>query len=127
MYQIVKFGIDPWEQLPIMESDGCNKSSSPLQGGADVAQSATAKREYKPVTKPTSESDFLSVEAAAELLGLSRNTVYEMVRTYQLPSKRVGPKRRVIRISRDSLLSYMEEIDKPWIGSKKKGGVPHAS
>jgi excisionase family DNA binding protein len=86
-----------------------------------LTQSATAKREYKPVTKPTCESDFLSVEAAAELLGLSRNTVYEMVRTYQLPSKRVGPKRRVIRISRDSLLNYMAAVDKPWIG--KKGGA----
>lgn len=87
-----------------------------------MTQSASAKQEYKPATKPTSDSDYLSVDAAADLLGLSRNTVYEMVRLYELPSKRVGPKKRVIRISRESLLSYMEAADKPYIG--KKGGIP---
>jgi hypothetical protein len=86
-----------------------------------LTKGATTKRKYKPSSKPTVDSEWLSVKAFAEATGLSDNSVYEMVRLYLIPAKRVGPKERVIRISRDSLLSYMAAVDKPWIG-KKKGG-----
>lgn len=52
----------------------------------------------------------LTVEEAAQALHLGRNTVYELIRTGQIPSLRVG---RAIRIPQAAL--------QEWIQSNTKG------
>ena len=49
----------------------------------------------------------ISVAAAASMLGVSRNTGYEMVRLGQLPTIRCGRRRLVVPIA--SFLSMLEE------------------
>lgn len=46
----------------------------------------------------------LSVKQVAEVLGISKNTAYELVRSGQLHSVRTG---RQIRISRDALKVFL--------------------
>ncbi len=49
----------------------------------------------------------LSVEEAADLLGVSRTTVYDLLRTRTLGSVRIG---RCRRISLDALRAYVERL-----------------
>ncbi len=49
----------------------------------------------------------LSVEEAADLLGVSRTTVYDLLRTRTLGSVRIG---RCRRISLDALQEYVERL-----------------
>ena len=57
----------------------------------------------------------LDVSEAARLLGLSRASTYEAVRTGQIPSIRIG--RRII-IPRVALFKMLEETGKDKIGYK---------
>jgi len=52
----------------------------------------------------------LSVTEAAELLGISRGLAYELARTGQLPSLRLG--RRVV-VPRAALLTWLERAARP--------------
>lgn len=47
----------------------------------------------------------LTVREAAELLGLSRNSAYQAVRTRQLPSIRIGERILIPRKALEALLS----------------------
>jgi excisionase family DNA binding protein len=49
----------------------------------------------------------LSVEEAAELLGVSRSTMYDLMRTRAIASVRIG---RCRRISLDALRRYVERL-----------------
>jgi len=49
----------------------------------------------------------LSVEEAADLLGVSRSTMYELLRTRTVPSVRIG---RCRRISLDELRDYVDRL-----------------
>ncbi len=55
----------------------------------------------------TATNLLLSVEEAAELLGVSRTTVYDLLRTRTLGSVRIG---RCRRISLDALQEYVEKL-----------------
>lgn len=50
----------------------------------------------------------ISVPAAARMLGVSRNTGYEMVRLGQLPTIRCGRRRLVV--PKAALLKMLEEV-----------------
>lgn len=52
-----------------------------------------------------SEPELLTVKETAALMRLDRNTVYELVRTNQIPHVRLG---RSIRIPRQALLQHLE-------------------
>jgi len=49
----------------------------------------------------------ISVEEAAELLGVGRSTVYDLMRTRALPSVRIG---RCRRVPVDGLRTYIAEL-----------------
>jgi excisionase family DNA binding protein len=49
----------------------------------------------------------VSVEEAAELLGVGRSTVYDLMRTHVLPSMRIG---RCRRIPMDALRDYIHQL-----------------
>lgn len=49
----------------------------------------------------------LNVEQVMEVLGLSKNTVYEMIRSRQLGSIRVGHK---YIIPKDSLVAFLKSV-----------------
>lgn len=51
----------------------------------------------------------ISVTAAAKLLGVSRNTGYEMVRMGQLPTIRCGRRRLVV--PKAALLKMLQEVN----------------
>lgn len=50
--------------------------------------------------------DFLSVRDAMEVLGVSKSTIYELIREQKVPAFRLGPK--LWRIRKDSLLEYLK-------------------
>lgn len=49
-----------------------------------------------------------SVEDAADLIGISRRTIYELIRTRELGSVKIGT-RRLIRQA--DLVSYLESLE----------------
>ena len=49
----------------------------------------------------------LTVPEVIDVLGIGRNTVYEIIRTGELPSRRIG-KRGQIRVLKYDLIRYME-------------------
>ena len=49
----------------------------------------------------------LTVPEVIDVLGIGRNTVYEIIRTGELPSRRIG-KRGQIRVLKYYLIRYME-------------------
>ncbi len=49
----------------------------------------------------------ISVEETAELLGVGRSTIYDLMRTRALPSVRIGRSRR---IPLDGLREYIEHL-----------------
>lgn len=51
------------------------------------------------------DPDVMSARDAAALLGLSINTVYELVGRQEIPHRRIG---RTIRFSRPALLRWLE-------------------
>lgn len=56
---------------------------------------------------PAALSDFLTVDEAAVLLRVSRNTLYEVIRSGEAPwARTIG---RVVRISRIGLLKWFEQ------------------
>lgn len=55
----------------------------------------------------TTIPEFLTVDQAAEQLGLSRNAVYAEVRSGRLPARRLGPKGGKIRLTADDLACYL--------------------
>ena len=59
----------------------------------------------------------ISVPAAAKMLGVSRNTGYEMVRLGQLPTIRCGRRRLVV--PKAALIKMLEEGGK-YYGQEKK-------
>ena len=61
----------------------------------------------------------MSVTEAAEVLGISRGLAYELVRTRQLPSVRLG--RRLV-VPRAALLSWLAESSGYQIVAADKGG-----
>lgn len=69
-------------------------------------------------TQQQEERLTLTVNEVAHLLGLSRGTTYEAVRTGQIPSIRIG--QRVI-IPRVALIKMLEEAVKGKIGSDYSG------
>jgi excisionase family DNA binding protein len=55
----------------------------------------------------------ISVEDAAELLGVGRSTVYDLMRSGSVPSVRIG---RCRRIPLDGLRSYLADLEsQTWI------------
>ena len=64
--------------------------------------------ELKKSLDPT-EPMCISVTAAAKLLGISRNTGYEMVKMGQLPTIRCG--RRRLMVPKVALMKMLEEVD----------------
>ncbi|MCI9467829.1 MAG: helix-turn-helix domain-containing protein [Oscillospiraceae bacterium] len=48
----------------------------------------------------------LSVKQVAEVLGIGRNTAYDLVRSGQIQSVRTG---RQIRISKDAMISFFKQ------------------
>ena len=59
----------------------------------------------------------ISVPAAARMLGVSRNTGYEMVRLGQLPTIRCGRRRLVV--PKAALMKMLQEANEPY---EKSGG-----
>ena len=53
----------------------------------------------------------ISVPAAARMLGVSRNTGYEMARLGQLPTIRCGRRRLVV--PKAALMKMLEEVNEP--------------
>lgn len=49
----------------------------------------------------------LTVPEVIDVLGIGRNTVYEIIRTGGLPSRRIG-KRSPIRVLKRDLIRYLE-------------------
>ena len=49
----------------------------------------------------------LTVPVVIDVLGIGRNTVYEIIRTGEMPSRRIG-KRGHIRVLKYDLIRYME-------------------
>lgn len=61
------------------------------------------------IKRPTSYSDLpltLRVEELMPVLGIGRNTAYELVRSGQIRSIRVG---RQVRIPKDALLEFLSK------------------
>ena len=54
----------------------------------------------------------ISVPAAARILGVSRNTGYEMARLGQLPTIRCGQRRLVV--PKAALMQMLQEVNKPY-------------
>jgi excisionase family DNA binding protein len=59
----------------------------------------------------------ISVTAAAKMLGVSRNTGYEMARLGQLPTIRCGQRRLVV--PRVALMKMLQEVNQ---GNEKRNG-----
>lgn len=51
--------------------------------------------------------DLLTVDAAAERLGLSRSTVYRMIESRAIEVVRLGPGRGRVRITRRAILDHL--------------------
>ena len=58
------------------------------------------------------ESLCISVPAAASMLGVSRNTGYEMARLGQLPTIRCGQRRLVV--PKAALMKMLQEVNEPY-------------
>ena len=54
----------------------------------------------------------ISVAAAARMLGVSRNTGYEMARLGQLPTIRCGQRRLVV--PKAALMKILQEVNEPY-------------
>jgi len=54
----------------------------------------------------------ISVPAAARMLGVSRNTGYEMARLGQLPTIRCGQRRLVV--PKAALMKMLQEVNEPY-------------
>ena len=54
----------------------------------------------------------ISIPEAAKLLGISRNTGYEMARLGQLPTIRCGQRRLVV--PKAALMKMLEEVNEPY-------------
>jgi excisionase family DNA binding protein len=66
---------------------------------------------------PSSAPAFLTVEEAAELLRVNRKTLYEAIRLGQVPGvARLG---RILRIHRDTLLTWSPGNGSPALGDTK--------
>jgi len=70
-----------------------------------VRELVMAKKDYL----ESDEALCISVTAAAKLLGVSRNTGYEMVRMGQLPTIRCGQRRLVV--PKAALLKMLQEVN----------------
>lgn len=59
--------------------------------------------------KPSFDSlpDWLSPEEARTFLGIGRTTLYELIRSRQLPSRKFG---RLIRVPKNALAPRVEEL-----------------
>lgn len=62
---------------------------------------------YKHVTNPESLSMVLTPLDIAAVLGISRNTVYELVHSKDFPAFRVG---KQYRVSREKFLAWLDEV-----------------
>jgi len=58
--------------------------------------------------KQESNVQFYSVEEVAEMLGVSKRLIYEWVNNDILPSKRLGPSGRLIRIRHQDLMQFVD-------------------
>lgn len=65
----------------------------------------------------SSEKEFLSLEDVAEMLGVTYQLIYKLVRTGQLPASRLG---KIYRVSREDLFGYLERTKHE---SEASGGV----
>jgi excisionase family DNA binding protein len=63
------------------------------------------------------ETLFISVTAAAKMLGVSRNTGYEMARLGQLPTIKCGRRRLVV--PKAALMKMLQEANGPYEKSGK--------
>lgn len=52
--------------------------------------------------------DVLDVKDVAEILKLSKSTVYKMLRKEEIPSYRVGLGNKMLRVSKEDLIDYIE-------------------
>lgn len=52
--------------------------------------------------------DVLDVNDVAEILKLSKSTVYKMLRKEEIPSYRVGLGNKMLRVSKEDLIDYIE-------------------
>jgi excisionase family DNA binding protein len=59
------------------------------------------------MTTPSATKLLLSVEEATDLLGISRSTMYDLMRTRAIASVRIG---RCRRISLDALRTYVDQL-----------------
>ena len=62
---------------------------------------------YKRVTNPESLSMVLTPLDIAAVLGISRNTVYELVHSKDFPAFRVG---KQYRVNREKFLAWLDEV-----------------
>lgn len=74
-----------------------------------MAQTITAHERRNPAA--TNPRLTLTVEEAAELLGIGRNAAYEAVRLGTLPSARIGRRILIPRVSLDCWLERVGEAD----------------
>lgn len=52
--------------------------------------------------------DVLDVNDVAEILKLSKSTVYKMLRKEEIPSYRVGLGNKMLRVSKEDLIDYIQ-------------------
>lgn len=83
-----------------------------LGAGADNSRHSNSPSEqYKMVTHPRAT---LTVTEAAEILGISRSSAYELVNTGDIPALRLGRRIVVPRAALDALLETAQNSDSPW-------------
>lgn len=61
--------------------------------------------------KPVSQKELLTVQEAAQFLGMGRSRTYEKVKSGEIPSMRLSPRR--IRISIHDLRTYAAKHQRP--------------
>lgn len=74
----------------------------------DVAPSATEDPRSRPSRRPLSEVVFLTVAETADIMQVSKMTVYRLVRSGHLPAIRVG---RSFRVPKQAVHDFVRESD----------------
>ena len=72
--------------------------------GRTTASKFTTEKDVNYVTEPEMDAITLTVEEAAQVLGIGRNSAYEGIRAGEIPSVRIGRRILVPRCALDRLL-----------------------
>jgi excisionase family DNA binding protein len=80
-------------------------AAQPIPAAAQTRVAPRADRAADPASSPQPSGALLRIAEAAELLGVSRSTLYQLVSANAVPVVRVG---RLVRIPRDALLRWIE-------------------